>query len=96
MQNSTCNRRALYSLDFGATWSALKYAGGPNNGAIFTTQYYPRAVESADGTIVVTSHYGSDDAYMPRWPNGSLVNHIWAYGTDEAIWAQTFRLAQST
>ena len=66
--------------------------GGMNDGAIFKTQYYPRAVEAADGTIVVTSHRGSDDAYMPRWPNGSLANQSYAYGTNEAIWAQTFRL----
>lgn len=41
---------------------------------------------------MVTSHHGSDDAYMPRWPNGSLANQSYAYGTNEAIWAQTFRL----
>lgn len=81
-----------YSLDFGASWSDLKYTGGLKDGQIFTTQYYPRAVEAADGVIVVTSHHGSDDAYMPRWPNGTLANETWAYGTNEAIWAQTFRL----
>ena len=42
----------------------LKHAGP--GGAVFTTQYYPRAVEAEDGTIVVTSHHGGDDAYMPR------------------------------
>ena len=53
-----------YSRDFGSSWSVLKHAGP--GGAVFTTQYYPRAVEAEDGTIVVTSHHGGDDAYMPR------------------------------
>jgi hypothetical protein len=49
-------------------------------------------VEAADGTIVVTSHNSGDDAYMPRWSNGSLA-HGSAFLADEHIWAQTFRLA---
>ena len=53
-----------YSQDFGSSWAELKHAGP--GGAVFTTQYYPRAVEAEDGTIVVTSHHGGDDAYMPR------------------------------
>jgi hypothetical protein len=54
-----------YSLDFGASWSDLKLS---SSGGVFTTQYYPRAVEAADGTIIVTSHRGSDDAYMREPP----------------------------
>ena len=78
-----------YSLDFGNSWADLKHAGAS---AVFTTNYYPRAVEAADGTIVVTSHNSGDDAYMPRWPNGSLATGS-TFLVDEHIWAQTFRLA---
>ena len=62
-----------------------------SGGTIFTTNYYPRAVEAADGTIVVTSHNSGDDAYMPRWQNGSLATGS-TFLADEHIWAQTFRL----
>eukprot|EP01043_Picozoa_sp_COSAG02_P112155 COSAG02_NODE_48342_length_334_cov_0.885106_1_plen_59_part_01 len=55
------------------------------------THYYPRAVEAADGTIVMTSHNFGDDAYMPRWPNGSLAIGS-TFLADEHISAQTFHL----
>ena len=71
------------SVDFGATWNLLNLA----DGTPFTTHYYPRAVQAADGTIVVTSHNSGDDAYMPT-PRSKA--------TDEAIWAQTFRLVRGT
>ena len=79
-----------YSRDFGASWADLKHTAVAG-GAIFTTHYYPRAVETADGTIVVTSHNSGDDAYMPRWPNGSLAIGS-PFLVDQHIWAQTFRL----
>lgn len=85
-----------YSLDFGTSWNDLKHAGAA--GAVFETRYYPRAVEAADGTIIMTSHTGADDAFMPRWPNGSLAHSHGGpadppFSHDENIWAQTFRLA---
>ena len=58
------------SRQFGHSWSDLK----DESGRIVVTKYYPNVVEAADGTIVVTSHNTGDDAFMPRWPNGSLAN----------------------
>jgi hypothetical protein len=82
-----------YSLDFGATWSnlllpaaaaaATTTTGDRNKhiemapNSILKTHYYPRAVEAADGTIVVTSHIRWDDEYR---------------AIDESIRAQRFRL----
>ena len=40
--------------DAGATWHKLDVPG---------TAYYPRAVQAADGRIVVVGHVGGDDAY---------------------------------
>ena len=80
-----------YSLDFGSSWSDLKEA---RTGRALVTKYYPNAVEAADGTIVVTSHNTGDDAYMPRWPNGSLANGS-HFLKDEHIWGLTFRLTQT-
>ena len=78
-----------YSLDFGHSWKDLK----DESGRVVVTKYYPNAVEAADGTIVVTSHNTGDDAFMPRWPNGSVANGS-HFLKDEHIWGQTFRLAQ--
>lgn len=80
-----------YSLDFGSSWGELKSTG--DSPRVFVTKYYPRAVQAADGTIVVTSHNTGDDAYMPRWPNGSVANGS-KFLKDEHIWGQTFRLVQ--
>jgi hypothetical protein len=80
-----------YSLNLGNSWSDLKGTG--KKADVFVTKYYPRAVEAADGTIVVTSHNTGDDAFMPRWPNGSLAKGS-TFLKDEHIWAQTFRLVQ--
>ena len=80
-----------YSLDFGNSWNLLKETG--KSGRVIVTKYYPNAVEASDGTIVVTSHNTADDAYMPRWPNGSLANGS-KWWRDEHIWGQTFRLVQ--
>jgi len=58
-----------WTADRGATWTKLDVAG---------SDYYPSAVQLADGTILVVSHIGSDDAYGKR---------------DQAIILNTFRLA---
>ena len=78
-----------YSLDLGSSWMDLKGTG--ESARVFVTKYYPNAVEAADGTIVVTSHNTGDDAFMPRWANGSVASGS-AFLKDEHIWAQTFRL----
>ncbi|MBI2301625.1 MAG: exo-alpha-sialidase [Armatimonadetes bacterium] len=54
--------------DIGGHWTRLPVRG---------TGYYPRAVQLANGTIVVIGHVGSDDVY------GTV---------DQSIWEQTFRL----
>jgi hypothetical protein len=58
-----------WTADRGGTWTKLAVPG---------TDYYPSAVQLADGTILVTSHVGSDDAYGKR---------------DQSISLMTFRLA---
>ena len=61
-----------WSDDQGQTWNNLMAGGQP-----LRTNYYPRAVQADDGTIVVVSHIGKDNVY----------------GTaDQAIMVQTFRL----
>jgi hypothetical protein len=68
-----CTTGSHWSADNGATWHDLLVGGQP-----LTTYYYPKALQTADGTIVVVGHRGGDDAY----------------GTfDQAIMLQTFRLS---
>lgn len=62
-----------WSDDLGQTWHNLMV-----DGQQLKTCYYPRAVQAADGTIVVTGHVRWDDAY------GEV---------DESIQLQTFRLS---
>ena len=62
-----------WSADNGQTWHTLLVNGQP-----LSTFYYPQAVQAADGTIVVVSHVGNDDAY------GTV---------DQSIICQTFRLS---
>jgi hypothetical protein len=49
------------------------------NGQALFTNDYPQSVQWADGTIVVVSHVGSDDAYGARDPSSRV---------------QTFRLTE--
>ena len=67
-----CNTGSHWSSDNGATWHGLTA-----DGQALATYYYPRALQTADGTIVVISHVGGDDVY------GAV---------DQSIYQQTFRL----
>jgi hypothetical protein len=68
-----CTTGSHWSADGGSTWQDLMLGDQP-----FCTNYYPKAVQAADGTIVVVSHVGSDDEY------GTV---------DQSITCQTFRLS---
>lgn len=67
-----CTTGSHWSDDNGATWHNLLLGGGT-----LQTHYYPRALQTADGKIVVVAHRGGDD--IP----GTV---------DQAIILQTFRL----
>jgi hypothetical protein len=60
-----------YTDDAGDTWRRLPGA--------HDTQYYPRSVQAADGTVYVISHVGGD---------------YWYGEGDESIQLQRFRVAQ--
>lgn len=63
-----------WSDDTGQTWHDLMR----DDSTVLRTAYYPRAVQTADGTVIVVSHKGSDNGY----------------GTfDQRINVQTFRLS---
>jgi hypothetical protein len=62
-----------WSDDLGETWQDLMVGSGP-----LRTSYYPRAIQTADGTIVVVGHAGGDDTYG---------------GFDQSIIMQSFRLS---
>ena len=49
-----------YTADAGATWTPLPL-GREEHG----TAYYPRSVQTQDGTILVFGHRGADDPYRP-------------------------------
>jgi hypothetical protein len=68
-----CTTGSHWSADGGSTWQNLMLGN-----QAFCTNYYPKAVQAPDGTIVVVSHVGSDDEY------GTV---------DQAIVCQTFRLS---
>jgi hypothetical protein len=59
-----------WTVDVGRTWHKLDVPG---------TAYYPRAVQAADGRIVVFGHVGGDDAYAK---------------TDQSIVMSSFRLVK--
>lgn len=61
-----------YTKD-GRTWQPLEFS--PR--ATYTTNYYPRAVQTDDGVVHVFGHVGGDDAYGAR---------------DQSITMDTFRL----
>ena len=67
-----CTTGSHWSADNGKTWNSLMA-----NGSLVTTHYYPKAIQTEDGTIVVVAHRGGDD--IP----GTV---------DQAIILQTFRL----
>ena len=71
-----CSTGSHWSNDGGANWHSLKL----NLFQSLKTNYYPQAVQTKDGTIVVISHVGGDDVY------GAV---------DQAIYQQTFRLSTS-
>jgi hypothetical protein len=48
-----------YTGNEGDSWRRLSFSPRTRYGS----QYYPRAVQTADGTIHVFGHNGSDDAY---------------------------------
>jgi hypothetical protein len=68
-----CTTGSHWSADNGVTWNSLLVNGSP-----LATYYYPKAVQTADGTIVVVGHTGGDDMY------GTV---------DQTIMQQTFRLS---
>ncbi|MEO7300794.1 MAG: Calx-beta domain-containing protein [Verrucomicrobiota bacterium] len=45
--------------DGGATWNVLNITGVPS----YSSRYYPRSIQTSDGTIYVFGHVGSDDYY---------------------------------
>jgi len=49
--------------DFGKTWEPLTFGGDDE---LFLSHYYPRAVQTEDGTIHVFSHTGGDDPYRNK------------------------------
>lgn len=51
-----------YTSDGGERWRPLRFSRGRG----YTSMYYPRSVQAADGTIHVFSHVGSDDPYGSR------------------------------
>ncbi len=61
-----------WSSDNGLTWQDLMV-----DGETLKSYYYPRAVQTADGLIMVAGHRGDDNTYG---------------GVDQAIMLQTFRL----
>jgi hypothetical protein len=67
-----CTTGSHWSGDNGQTWRDLLADRRP-----LAANYYPKALQTADGTIVVLGHRGADDPY------GS---------TDQAVIEQTFRL----
>jgi hypothetical protein len=67
-----CTTGSHWSGDNGNTWHDLLLNGSP-----LTTYYYPKALQAADGTIIVLGHNGSDDPY------GTV---------DQSVMQQTFRL----
>ena len=68
-----CNTGSHWSADNGATWHNLTALG-----ETLATHYYPRALQTTDGTIVIISHVGGDDVY------GAV---------DQSIYQQTFRIS---
>jgi hypothetical protein len=71
-----CTTGSHWSADNGSTWHDLLVDGRP-----LATYYYPKALQTTDGTIVVLGHTGSDDPY------GSV---------DQSIVQQTFRLSPAS
>ncbi|MGI8874022.1 MAG: hypothetical protein ACR2KP_06795, partial [Egibacteraceae bacterium] len=49
-----------YTADAGRTWRPLPFPSGEH-----ATDYYPRSVQTADGTVLVFGHTGADDPYRP-------------------------------
>lgn len=59
-----------YTSDGGRRWRRLRFNGkvavGPDVPDRYKSEYYPRAVQAADGTIHVFGHVGADDPYGAR------------------------------
>jgi hypothetical protein len=53
---------AHYTSDAGETWHRLSFAGGDR----YESEYYPRSLQTAAGTVYVFSHVGGDDYYGER------------------------------
>jgi hypothetical protein len=68
-----CSTGSHWSADQGTTWHDLMIGDHP-----LETLYYPQAVQTPNGTIVVVAHRGSDDVY------GTV---------DQAVIMQSFRLS---
>ena len=52
-----------WTSDKGRTWNALPIS---NQDGSYRSRYYPRSLQTADGTIFVFGHAGSDNAYGQR------------------------------
>ncbi len=61
-----------YTHDAGQTWTALPFPGAERQG----TGYYPRSVQTRDGTILVFGHHGADDPYRPDLDQSIVMDHF--------------------